>query len=228
MYVKEEIKVKKLISSLLVITLLTCSFPIVASAKDNLEMGPFSDNILPISVLDKNILLSETYTSNDLGFTLERIVKENQTIVFAKSLDGQIIHTAISKGGNIYLDDKLVEFTNFEYKINEPSYSLDSLKWGGWQYNFLGTFKTGGLGVAAIAALIALYAGFTPVGVAAALAAVIAGKYDEISIYSKHRTGADDKFQYIDRITTYYGDGKFIQCFGFNPYEEHIKRPLNY
>lgn len=97
MYVKEEIKVKKLISSLLVITLLTCSFPIVASAKDNLEMGPFSDNILPISVLDKNILLSETYTSNDLGFTLERIVKENQTIVFAKSLDGQIIHTAISK-----------------------------------------------------------------------------------------------------------------------------------
>lgn len=210
-------KVKKIISCFLVMSFLACSLPLTTFADSSSA--------------------NETYTSDELGVTFERIVEEDQIVVYTKSLDGTLLHTTINKNGKLYVDNELVEtedsnsnsnmnLMNLNYDVNEDTYTRSSPNWGSWS-NDSTTFKTGGLSTTVIAGLIAAKAGWTPAGVIAVIAAATAGKYDEITIEWKMRFAHDDKYQYVERITTFYGDGKKITAPG-NPYRENLKRPLDY
>jgi len=210
-------KVKKIISCFLVMSFLACSLPLTTFADSSSA--------------------NETYTSDELGVTFERIVEDDQIVVYTKSLDGILLHTAINKNGKLYLDNELVEtedsnsnmnmnLMDLNYDVNEDTYTRSSPNWGSWS-NDSTTFKTGGLSSAAIGTLIITKVGWTPTGVAAAIASVTAGKYDEITVEWKMRFAHDDKYQYVERITTFYGDDKKITVPG-NPYRENLKRPLDY
>ncbi|EPZ61863.1 hypothetical protein H477_5911 [[Clostridium] sordellii ATCC 9714] len=52
-----------------------------------------------------------------------------------------------------------------------------------------------------------------PVGGIAVVAAAVAGKYDKLTIKYKIRYGSDGRYNHYERVTTFYGDGKYIKAF---------------
>lgn len=188
---------KKLLTSL-VITILIISF-------------------IPINSFASGSLSIETYTSKQLGVTFERIVEEDKVIVNIKSPDGVIIHTLMDYAEKIYLDGNVIS-TNDHNNFNKLNIDVlkadltsnDDINWGSWRLNTITTIETGGYSTAIIAGLIALYAGWCPLGAIAAIASITAGMYDELEIKVMIRYGTDDEYEYYQRYTYFYGDGTLI------------------
>lgn len=188
---------------------------------------------LPLNAFASTQNSTETFTSVELGVILEKVITNDKITVYTKSLDGKLLHTGTNDNGQIFFDGKYMpewsdsknSFATESTKMNLKGISTTSSDWSNWSYD-TDTIQTGGLSTAAIAGLIALKAGWTPLGVAAVIAAAVAGKYDTIRIDWQTRYKADSKFQYVERNTTFYGDGKFISVPG-NPVHENIKRPID-
>lgn len=162
---------------------------------------------------------TESYTDKNLGVIYDKVVDGDKTTITIKSLDGKVLNTLEDIDNEVYLDGKKISVTSSEnYKINDNSLEKSEIdtkatvKWGKWQSNTM-YINTGGLGTATIGGLIALKAPWAPVKVAATVAAAVAGKYDQIKIYYKIRYGSDGKYNYYERETTFYGDGKYITKF---------------
>ncbi|EGT4846828.1 TPA: hypothetical protein ACXDUQ_003363 [Clostridioides difficile] len=163
---------------------------------------------------------TESYTDKNLGVIYDRVVDGDKTTVTIKSLDGNVLNTLEDIDNEVYLDGKKISVTSSEnYKSNDNSLEKSEIntfkatvKWGKWQSNTM-YINTGGLGTATIGGLIALKAPWAPVKVAATVAAAVAGKYDKIKIYYKIRYGSDGKYNYYERETTFYGDGKYVTKF---------------
>ena len=163
----------------------------------------------------------ESYTDESLGAIYDKVVDGNKTTITIKSLDGKVLNTLTDINNEIYLDGKKISVDSSEnYKSNDNSLEKDfeinssraAVRWGKWQYNTI-YIKTGGLATATIAGLIALKAGWTPVGGIAVVAAAVAGKYDKLTIKYKIRYGSDGRYNHYERVTTFYGDGKYIKAF---------------
>ncbi|CEJ75511.1 Uncharacterised protein [[Clostridium] sordellii] len=163
----------------------------------------------------------ESYTDESLGAIYDKVVDGNKTTITIKSLDGKVLNTLTDINNEIYLDGKKISVDSSEnYKSNDNSLEKDfeinssraAIRWGKWQYNTM-YIKTGGLATATIAGLIALKAGWTPVGGIAVVAAAVAGKYDKLTIKYKIRYGSDGRYNHYERVTTFYGDGKYIKAF---------------
>lgn len=161
---------------------------------------------------------TESYTDENLGVIYDKVVDGNKTTMTIKSLDGNVLNILEDIDNETYIDGKKISIISSEsYESNDNSLekfeintSRAAVKWGKWQYNTM-YINTGGLGTASIAGLIALKAGWTPVGAAAVIAAAVAGKYDKLKISYKIRYGSDGRYNHYERVTTFYGDGKFIK-----------------
>ncbi|WP_250675287.1 hypothetical protein LZ906_017830 (plasmid) [Paraclostridium ghonii] len=164
---------------------------------------------------------TESYTDENLGVIYDKVVDGDKTTITIKSLDGNILNTLEDLDNEIYLDGEKISVTssdNYESNDNSLEKSKSStirsataaVKWGKWNYNTM-YINTGGLSTATIAGLIALKAGWTPIGAAAVVAAAVAGKYDRIKIGYKIRYGTQGKYYLYERETSFYGDGKFIK-----------------
>lgn len=154
----------------------------------------------------------------------EKINEENKTTVIIKSLDGIVLHTIVNYNGTIYLDGELFEYGYPKTIDLEPNEMSINSNWGPWLRN-TEYIPTGGLTTAVIAGLIVAKAGWTPLGIVAAVATVTAGKYDEIQIQIQIRYRNDGTYHYYERVTEFFGDGSRIVVPG-NPYRDNGKTYL--
>lgn len=172
----------------------------------------------PLNVFANDITDKEIYVSKELGVTFERTIEKDKIIVNIKSSDGSLLHKLMNYDGDTYLDGEIIssnivsEINDFEINKTYLESNLGSkdISWGPWQTNTIATIQTGGLTTVIIAGLIALYAGWCPLGVISAIASFTAGKYDELKIKVSIRYGSDDIYYYYQRYTYFYGDGELI------------------
>lgn len=152
-------------------------------------------------------------------FTLERTFEQGKVIAVARGQDGSILAKAENRNGAIYLDGAYLGRGEAvaEQLISSTTRAIpDDIDWGSWSKSETYTLKTGGLTTAAISAM-APQAG---VRIAAAVASVVAGKYDELSWNAEVRYGYDsDGVMYYHSKWYFYGDGKLI----YGPYEQQGK-----
>jgi len=96
---------------------------------------------------------------------------------------------------------------------NDGGYSTNAITYGKWSNWESVEVYTGGKPVAGVEALIALNAGWTPIGVAATVAMMVSGNYDYLTIKYRIRYGEDPetKYVYYQRETKFYGDGKLLK-----------------
>ncbi len=164
----------------------------------------------------------------DLGVYYERIVEDNSTTVLIKGEDGVLQDTLLLKDGNVYLNGSFL-FSNTNNTVSSVasdffasnSIELKSVSWGQWLDCAPITIKTGGLSTAVICGLISLNVGWCPLGVATAVASIVAGKYDTLKVTAKIRYGTEGSYIRYERKTWFYGDGKLI----YGPFTDTGKRP---
>ena len=166
--------------------------------------------------MEKDIFNSE--------FILERRFEQGKVIVVARGQDGSIVAKAENRNGAIYVNE--VYLGRGEVVVEQLISSRttraipDDIDWGSWSKSQTYTLKTGGLATAAIAAAISAMAPQISVRVAAAVASVVAGKYDELSWNAEVRYGYDsDGVMYYHTKWYFYGDGELV----YGPYEEQGK-----
>lgn len=156
----------------------------------------------------------QVFTDDVLGdFTLERIIEKDKVTVYAKSLDGTILHTAINDNGKLSLDGEIINTkiinTSYLNEKNAIGYTRSSINWGTWQHSEL-ELATGGMSTVAIASAISALSPWVSLIVIAEIASMIAGDYDNVQIGIWIRYGSDDTYFYYERDTTFYGDGSYI------------------
>ena len=118
--------------------------------------------------------------------------------------------TIYLNGAFLCNDTKNYDVTPVDSTFIIPAVSANSITWGSWKDGEPIIIKTGGLKTSVIAGLIALKVGWCTAGVASAVAAAVAGKYDVLKVTTKIRYGKDKTYSYYERKTWFYGDGKLI------------------
>ncbi len=84
---------------------------------------------------------------------------------------------------------------------------VSGVTWGPWSAWQSEDIPTGGLSVAVICGLIASYAPWLTIP---AIAAIVAGKYDTITLKFRMRWGEKGNYEYYERQTKIYADGKQV------------------
>jgi hypothetical protein len=172
-------------------------------------------SLIPINGYASDLSSSnQVFTDDVLGdFTVERIIENGKVTVYAKSLDGTILHTAINDNGNLFLDGEIIstQIVSSPY-INEKlsfSYIPLSINWGQWQYSEL-EFDSDGMTTAAIFAILSALSPWVSLSALIDVASAIVGNYDNVQIGIWIRYGSDDTYFYYERDTIFYGDGSYI------------------
>ena len=94
--------------------------------------------LIPINGYASYLSISkQVFTDDVLGdFTLERIIEKDKVTVYAKSLDGTILHTAINENGELSLDGEIINTniinTSYLNEKNAIGYTRSSINWGPW------------------------------------------------------------------------------------------------
>ena len=187
-------KTKKLIAFLLVVCLIS---------------------MIPINGYASDLSNSkQVFTDDVLGdFTVERIIENGKVTVYAKSLDGTILHTAINDNGKLSLDGEIINTkiinTSYLNEKNAIGYTRSSINWGPWQYSEL-EFDSDGMTTTAIFIILSSLSPWVPLSRLIDIASMIAGNYDNVQIGIWIRYGSDDTYLYYERDTTFYGDGTYL------------------
>jgi hypothetical protein len=172
-------------------------------------------SLIPINGYASDLSSSkQVFTDDVLGdFTLERIIEKDKVTVYAKSLDGTILHTAINENGELSLDGEIINTniinTSYLNEKNAIGYTRSSINWGPWQYSEL-EFDSDGKNTAAILTILSALSPWVTLSVLIYVASDIAGNYDNVQIGIWIRYGSDDTYFYYERDTTFYGDGSYI------------------
>lgn len=130
------------------------------------------------------------------------------------------------EGNTIYLNGTYLcgtESVFHDTENTDKTLSTRSISWGAWKNFETDKIKTGGLTTSVICGIIVLKVGWCPAGIAATVAGITAGKYDVLSTKGRIRYGRDSRYQYYQRETKFYGDGKLI----YGPFTDKGKTPLN-
>lgn len=174
-----------------------------------------------INNINNTSYVQQLYSDENSNIKYEQFEYNGKTVMLIKSLTGEVLNTIEEYNNSIYVDGVKIEMgviNEFDYK-NIPknyefnNYSRASISWGKWQKCETIKIKTGGLTTAVIAGLIALKTGWNPLGAAATVASLVAGKYESIEIKGEIRYGSSEngKYTHYERKSHVYGDGKFVK-----------------
>jgi hypothetical protein len=174
-----------------------------------------------INNINNTSYVQQLYSDENSNIKYEQFEYNGKTVMLIKSLTGEVLNTIEEYNNSIYVDGVKIEMgviNEFDYK-NIPknyefnNYSRSSISWGKWQKCETIKIKTGGLTTAVIAGLIALKTGWNPLGAAATVASLVAGKYESIEIKGEIRYGSSEngKYTHYERKSHVYGDGKFVK-----------------
>lgn len=146
---------------------------------------------------------------------LERVIGNSSVTVYIKDLNGNTLNTVKNISGTIYIDDVVVgqasNWTNMMIGSDVVPYATGTITWDAWEDFYPVTIETGGMSTAMVAAAISASAPWVGVRIAASLASVIAGAYEEVTIEGQIRYGVDeDNVMYYQRKTYVYGDGDLV------------------
>lgn len=174
-----------------------------------------------INNINNTSYVQQLYSDENSNIKYEQFEYNGKTVMLIKSLTGEVLNTIEEYNNSIYVDGVKIEMgviNEFDYN-NIPknyefnNYSRSSISWGKWQKCETIKIKTGGLTTAVIAGLIALKTGWNPLGAAATVASLVAGKYESIEIKGEIRYGSSENGKYTnyERKSHVYGDGKFVK-----------------
>lgn len=174
-----------------------------------------------INNINNTSYVQQLYIDENSNIKYEQFEYNGKTVMLIKSLTGEVLNTIEEYNNSIYVDGVKIEMgviNEFDYN-NIPknyefnNYSRSSISWGKWQKCETIKIKTGGLTTAVIAGLIALKTGWNPLGAAATVASLVAGKYEAIEIKGEIRYGSSEngKYTHYERKSHVYGDGKFVK-----------------